>query len=200
MALDSASTAKFNLKNASILLVEKGASGMEVLVQIMIGFGVRHFIKCETATAAKEEIAKAEFDLMIIGAALGGEDGFELVTWLRRSATGNKKFAPVIIVTPHTKLSKVGMARDAGAHFVVAKPLNPTVLLERILWVAREQRPFVEAGLYVGPDRRFKFDGPPVGTAGRRADDLSAAVGVAKEPNMSQGQIDALMQPRKVSL
>ena len=69
-------------------------------------------------------------------------------------------------------------------------------MLERILWIAREQRPFVA---YAGPDRRFKFDGPPEGGAGRRRDDLSKDVGDAVAPNMSQDQIDALLSVKRVS-
>jgi hypothetical protein len=72
-------------------------------------------------------------------------------------------------------------------------------MLERILWVAREQRGFVACDSYAGPDRRFKFDGPPAGGPGRRRDDLSADVGDAVMPNMSQDQIDALLQQRSAT-
>ena len=54
---------------------------------------------------------------------------------------------------------------------MVAKPLVPAVLLERMLWVARSNRKFVESEAYVGPDRRFRAAGPPEGVAGRRAED-----------------------------
>ncbi len=47
-------------------------------------------------------------------------------------------------------------ARDAGANVVVAKPLSPEILLQRIHWVARESRSFIVAPNYAGPDRRFK--------------------------------------------
>lgn len=200
MSLEPASRAKFNLKDTTVLLVEKGQAGMDILVQIMIGFGVKTFVKSDTIADARQQIGKTVFDLMIIDAVLGKEDGYELVDWLRHDGGENNRFAPVVMITPHTQSSKVAKARDTGAHFVVAKPLTPQILLERILWVAREQRPFVTAGRYCGPDRRFKFEGPPTGTTGRRNDDLSGQVGDAKEPNMSQDQIDALMQPRKVAL
>ena len=40
----------------------------------------------------------------------------------------------------------------------------------------------------------------PVGTNGRRADDLSLDVPVAAGPDMNQSQIDELFKPRKVAL
>ena len=59
-------------------------------------------------------------------------------------------------------------ARDCGANFILARPLSPEVLLERILWIAREKRHFISCSSYVGPDRRFHEAGPPVGMPERR--------------------------------
>ena len=62
-------------------------------------------------------------------------------------------------------------ARDCGGHIIVKKPFAPIVMLERIIWVAKEGRPFLFSGEYVGPDRRFRDNGPPDGV-GRRREDL----------------------------
>jgi len=53
------------------------------------------------------------------------------------------------------------------------KPVSPQVLFDRILWVARVPRPFIDAGVYVGPDRRFKAEKPPDKNH-KRADDSTA--------------------------
>jgi hypothetical protein len=74
------------------------------------------------------------------------------------------------------------------------------VLLERINWVARDERSVIETDTYCGPDRRFKREGPPIGTQGRRSDDLSPEIGEAVDDNMSQDEINALMKPAKVAL
>ena len=74
------------------------------------------------------------------------------------------------------------------------------VLLQRILWLTKDQREWVECETYVGPDRRVRNYGPPLGMAGRRAGDLSAHVGVALEPNMDQSDIDMLLKPQRVAL
>lgn len=200
MSLDAASRAHFNLKNAVVLLVQNDSMGMDILVQILVGFGAKNLLKAATIDEAKGLIAKNQCDLMIVDAVLGEEDGFDLVDWMRREASAPNRFAPLLMITAHTQQSRVSRSRDVGAHFVIAKPLTPVVLLERILWVAREQRPFVECAGYSGPDRRFKFEGPPDGIAGRRRDDLAPEVGIASQPNMSQDEIDALMAPRKVSI
>lgn len=200
MFLEPASKTAFNLKNATILLVVNETLGMDILVQIMVGFGAKNFLKAATIEEAKPLVGSTPIDLMIIDAVLGSEDGYDLVEWVRRDGGIPNRFAPVLMISAHTQSSRVLRSRDAGAHFIIAKPLKPVVLLERILWVAREQRPFVECASYSGPDRRFKFEGPPAGMTGRRKDDLGTEVGAANQPNMSQEEIDALMAPRRVSI
>ena len=193
MSLNVQSKARFNLKDANVLLVENTSMAMDILVQILVGFGAKDMQKTTSADDAKELIGRMTFDLMVTASALGEDDGAELVEWVRREGPEANRYVPLLMVASHTPRSKVERARDCGAHFIIVKPLTPVVMLERILWVAREQRRFVACDTYVGPDRRFKFDGPPVGTAGRRHDDLSEEVGDASTPNMSQDQIDALL-------
>lgn len=189
-----------NLERASVLLLDDNAQCLDILVQILLGFGVKTFHKCSTILEAKAVLAKTTVNLVICDALLGQEHGQDLVYWLRRQDSSSNRFVAVILVTSHTGQSRVESGRDCGANFIVAKPLTPAVLYDRILWVARENRPFVELETYVGPDRRFKFEGPPPGVAGRRRNDLNGDLGIPVEPNMSQSEIDDLMQPQKVSL
>jgi hypothetical protein len=81
-----------------------------------------------------------------------------------------------MMIQGHTPVDLIQKARDCGANFVVAKPITPRLLLERILWVAQEARPYIELDGYVGPDRRFHNLGPPggPGTGRRRSDKLEA--------------------------
>lgn len=193
MSLNVQSKARFNLKDANVLLVEGTSMAMDILVQIMVGFGAKDMHKATSMDDAKEIVGRTTLDLMVTASRLGEDDGAELVEWVRREGPESNRFVPLLMVASHTPKSKVERARDCGAHIIILKPLTPVVMLERILWVAREQRRFVSCETYVGPDRRFKFDGPPPGMDGRRYDDLSEEVGEASTPNMSQDQIDALL-------
>ena len=124
----------------------------------------------------------------------------DFIEWLRRSRIEPNCFAPVLLTAGHTPSNAVARARDCGAHFVMAKPLTPIAVLERILWIAREGRRFVECDTYMGPDRRFKNEGVPAGMVGRRRDDLQGELGQAETPNMDQEVIDSLMKTRRVEL
>jgi CheY-like chemotaxis protein len=188
---------RYNLENAKVLLVEPNQHGLEILAQIFSGFGVRNPLRAANADEAMAIVKKTELDLIVCEAQLEGMDGYDFVHWLRRSKIEPNNFTSTIIISGHTQISKVQKARDCGANFIVAKPLTPKVMIDRVVWVARENRAFIECDTYLGPDRRFHSVGPPPNTEGRRADDLPLEVGNAVEPNMSQDDIDAMLQPKR---
>ncbi|MDR3506269.1 MAG: response regulator [Caulobacteraceae bacterium] len=181
-------------------MVDCTREGMAVLTQMFAGFGVHTPHCCVTASDAMEVAKKRDLNLLVVDTALPDMTGYEFVRWLRRAKLKPNSFAPVILVSGHTPRSMVMEGRDCGANFVMAKPLQPLPMLKRIMWLAGEGRDFVDSPNYVGPDRRFQRLGPPAGMAGRRKDDLSAKLGHATDPNLSQDEIDARFKPTKVSL
>lgn len=191
---------KVDLSRSRALIVDDNVDHRGLISRILTSFGLNRQEKRDSIASAKEAVYLQEFDLMLIEAAINGSEGFAFVRWLRRFAPEPNRYCPVLIVTSATQREKVAEGRDSGANFVVAKPVTPSVLMERIVWVGKDQRHFVETNSYAGPDRRFQHFGPPVGMRGRRKDDLAPEIGAASEPNMSQGQIDMLIKPTKVNL
>jgi CheY-like chemotaxis protein len=194
------SNQKLNLERVSTLLVDDNPQSLDILTQVVNGFGVRNLSRVLSGEEARDHLKRQQVDLLITDAQMPGMDGYDLITWLRREGGEPNRFIPVIIVTGHTRQSDVLKGRDCGANYIITKPISPKILLERIFWVAKSERLFIEAPTYVGPDRRFKRLGPPPGMDGRRSDDLDADLGAATTPNMSQDEIDALMKPSKVAL
>jgi DNA-binding response OmpR family regulator len=195
--LPPAQAPKLNFWGASILIVVSNRAELDIIVQIFAGLGSKRLHRAETAEDATRVLEVDEVDLVVVDAALPDMDGFELVKWLRRCPHPTNRITPAILINSRTSAEHVARARDCGANFVVAKPVSPNVLFERAAWISRENRKFVEAEGYIGPDRRFSSMGPPVGTNGRRADDLPAEVGLATTPNLDQSDIDALFKPKR---
>lgn len=191
---------RVNLDRATVLLIDDNPQALDILSSIAQGFGVREQIRCASAIEASEILKSRSVDLIIVDCAMPEMDGYDFVRWLRRDTPEPVCLTPVIMLTGHAASSKVQKSRDCGASFVVVKPLTPTVLLQRILWLANDKRDFVRAETYIGPDRRVRSFGPPLGMAGRRAGDLSTHVGEASEANMDQSDIDSLIKPRRVAL
>lgn len=174
MALDPASRARFNLDKATVLLLDDTPIGMSILVQIVTGLGAKKLHRCTSVEMAQEVAAKYEIDLAIVDSMAPSGRGYDFVKWLRTQAQEPNCYTPVLLTTAHTPAGDVIRARDCGGHFMIKKPFAPIVMLERIIWVAKEGRPFLFSGGYVGPDRRFRDAGPPDGV-GRRREDITAA-------------------------
>lgn len=191
---------RINLEQSTILLIDDNQQALDMLSSVFHGFGVKEQIKCSSALEGKKIIQDRSVDLVVIDCADPAMDSYAFARWLRRETPAPLKHIPIILLTGHASQAKVKEGRDCGVSFVVTKPLTPSVLLKRIQWLAMDEREFVECATYVGPDRRVRNFGPPLGMAGRRKDDLSAHVGAATEANMDQSDIDMLMKPQRVSL
>ena len=153
-------TAIINLTGAVTMVVDDSPFSAEITTSALLGFGIRTKYSCRSAPDAMAILAEAEIDLLVVDCEMPGMDGFELVQWLRRSGPPNA-FVPVIMTAAHIRRSMVNKARNCGANFIVTKPFSASSLLERIVWVARDSRPFLEVGEYFGPDRRFREGTPP---------------------------------------
>ena len=183
-----------NLNRVSAVIVESDKYVLELVSQTLKGFGLVHQACFETGEAAKSHIASGGGSLCLIEAVLPDMSGFDLVRWVRRLEAKEIRTTPIIMLTGYTQKEAVRQARDCGANSVIKKPVQPQVLFDRIAWIAKNERQFVEARDYVGPDRRVKLAGPP-GGVGRRSTDLSA--GTASDSNMLQDEIDDLLKPIK---
>jgi len=193
--------ARLNLSKATVLLLQNNQTELDILGQVFIGFGVKAIRKCLTLGDAEECIkAGILFDLIVVDCDMPGNVGFDLISRLRRMEDNDNRLAPMMLISGHTVPSSVAKARDCGANFVVAKPITPKVMLDRVMWLAREERQFVVTETYAGPDRRHKSFGPPPGTRGRRHDDVSAKLGKPAGPDMSQSDIDAMLNPKRAAL
>ena len=150
-----------NLTDAVTMVIDDNQFSLDLTVHALRGFGARTKYACKDPLAAMQILQEQVIDLLVVDCEMPGMDGYDLVSWLRRSRLEPNAFVPVIMTAGHVRRAKVLKARDCGANFMVTKPFSPLILLERIVWVARDGRPFLQVGDYFGPDRRFRDDGPP---------------------------------------
>lgn len=175
---------RFNLSESTILVLESTGPELHLYARILVGFGARKIHRCESIAQAEVALSNDDIDLMIVDAKLADADGCGFVRQLRR--TQKCASVPVLMVAGHTPRNRIAEARDCGAHFVVRKPVSPAAILQRILWIAQENRPFVECAAYVGPERRFRTDAVEPG-AGRRSSDIDVAGLHALNSNIGEG-------------
>jgi len=161
LATSLRSSSVVNLSSAVTMVVDDSPFALDLTCQALLGFGIRTRYTCRSAAEAISILKESPVDLLLVDCEMPGTDGFELVRWLRRSGLDPNAFTPIIMTAAHLRRSRATEARDCGASFVIVKPFSAITLLERIVWVSRDQRPFLEVGDYFGPDRRFRDGSPP---------------------------------------
>lgn len=81
------------------------------------------------AEAAKSELAKEQFDLVLTDLRLPDGDGIEVLHWVKE----RKKDIPVIIMTSYGEVNTAVAAMKLGAEDFLEKPVNPSVLQEKLV-------------------------------------------------------------------
>lgn len=161
----------FNLAGAKVLVLDRSSACVDLMAGVLTSFGARDIQRCTKAADAQGAVRTKTLDLLIVDPTTEDGAGYDFVRWLRRSNIQPACYAPVILAVGHARVQQLEQARVAGANYLIAKPIVPRILLQRILWIARTPRLFISRPTYIGPDRRFRDDGPPIGTKGRRAED-----------------------------
>src|SRR5687767_7629920 len=107
------SNTRIDLSRSRALLLDDNRAHLDMLGGVLNGFDLRKQNKCETVLAAQDALYGAQFDLVMVEAAMAKEDGFEFIRWMRRSGPENNRTAPVLVVTGATRADEVAMARDS---------------------------------------------------------------------------------------
>ncbi|MGD2133046.1 MAG: response regulator [Maricaulaceae bacterium] len=191
---------KLNFEHVNVLVLDENSSGLDIIIQILSGFGVRNVHAYSDVEEARGCVESIQIDLFIIEQEIADDGGIEFIRWLRRLDHPTNSASPVIVAMGHTTRTDVMRMRDCGANYIVRKPLSPSSLMQRIIRSIDDPRPFVTCDVYAGPDRRFKYEGPPPGSDGRRSDDQHGDVSEQAGENLAQDDIDAMLKPRKVQI
>jgi DNA-binding response OmpR family regulator len=161
---------RLNLHGVTTLLVDSDHFTRGLIAQMLRGFEMDTPTIYETGAAAKAHLQHHYSDLCLIEAVLPDMECSELIRWIRRQDKSLLRFIPIIVLSSYTQHRHVLLARDAGANLVISKPVSPRGLFDRIAWVAKAPRPFIETANYAGPDRRFRDIEPLDGKRKRETD------------------------------
>lgn len=103
------------------------------------------------------ERAVAEFDpdLLLIDAGLSGGSAVQLVRDIREGRTGHNPFIATIITAWRPSLAFTSAVADCGCDDLLAKPLSPDQILERIGALVHHRKPFIVTSDYIGPVRHL---------------------------------------------
>lgn len=180
-----------NLRDLVILVADPNSYLRRVVNGMLRGFGANKVLEVEHATGLFQALSSQKIDLLLCDMRLPPHGGLKLTRTIRRNSDNENRTLPILLMSSDTSESTVKNARDAGANIVVAKPMSPSGLYDRLGWIVFNPRPFVDTATYFGPDRRFKIEGYP-GGVGRRKGDKVIEVAEEVGPALAQNDIDSL--------
>jgi len=182
-----------NIRSLVFLIADENAYFSSICHSILRGFGATRVLEARDAEDARKLLVQHKIDLMLCDHKLPPSGGLEFTRWIRSDPLNEFRTIPILLMTTDTRSTIVASARDCGANMVLVKPVSPSSLYDRLVWIAFNARKFVDSKDYFGPDRRFKIEGYPNGV-GRRAADKAVDLGTPTGPALSQSDIDALLK------
>lgn len=188
---------KINIAGLSFLLADPNPHSTAIIHSILRGFGANRVVEVRNNRDAMQVLSEQKIDLMMVEPNLPKGGGLAFIRSIRQDHNSPCRTLPILVVSGDTRTSMVKSARDCGANMVIAKPMSPASLYERLAWVAFRPRKFIETATYFGPDRRFKIEGLPNGK-GRRAGDNEVEIKAEEGPTLSQDDIDSLLAEARV--
>ncbi|WP_158043616.1 response regulator [Skermanella pratensis] len=93
-------------------------------------------------------------DVVVLDADLEGEDPCGLVRAIRHGKLGSNPFVTVIMTTSVASNDRVRAIVESGADGLLVKPLSVNAVMERLIALVRQRKPFIVTSAYIGPDRR----------------------------------------------
>jgi two-component system, chemotaxis family, CheB/CheR fusion protein len=121
------------LDGLSVLVVEDDADSRESLVRVLEQYGAR----VKGAATAREAIGALEIavpDVLVSDIGMAGEDGYDLIRYVRRLPPERGRGLPALAVTAYGEEGDRVKAMAAGFQAHVAKPVSP---VELVMEVAR---------------------------------------------------------------
>jgi two-component system, chemotaxis family, chemotaxis protein CheY len=181
-----------NLRDLVFVIADPSSYLCMVIHGMLRSFGANKVLEVRDSTGVMQALSNQKIDVLVCDARLPPHGGLKTIHAIRRNPENENRTVPILIMTSDTREVTIKSARDVGANMVIAKPLSPASLFDRLAWVAFNPRQFVDTETYFGPDRRFKIEGYP-GGVGRRKGDKDITVGEDSGPAMSQDEIDNLL-------
>ncbi|MHA1565500.1 MAG: response regulator [Alphaproteobacteria bacterium] len=148
----------YALDRMTVLVAEDNEHVMGLVKLTLHAFGVRKILYAEDGAEAYRLLKSRDVDLVLTDFEMQPLGGLELLDLVRQSTDSPNPQLPVIVITGHTALDQITLARDHGATEILAKPFTPAGLRQRLITAIDHPRPFIDLATYFGPDRRRRMD------------------------------------------
>lgn len=118
------------------VLITDADAGSRTVLGRALRAGMMQTEAAASGEEALDRLARAEYDLLILGIDLPGIDGFHVIQTVRRRGSR----IPIMVVSSHDEDYEQLYALDLGADDYITKPFNPLILAAKAKALIRRSR------------------------------------------------------------
>lgn len=153
--------ANFKLNDVRVVLADSRTNVRSLLKSAFLDIGIRNVVDANKIERLAEIVNYEESaDIIICDTGLGDEL-CDLVRDIRNSKIGRNPFVCLLGISWKPVRVEVERMVDAGIDSLIAAPLAPQQMFDRINAMVQDRLPFVVARNYIGPDRRKDAERDP---------------------------------------
>jgi len=157
------------LEDLKILIVDDNAQMRTIVGTALSGAGIRQVYYAPDGKKGLETLGRWNPDVVFVDFEMPNMNGLEFLR-LVRSPESKHRTVPIIMLTGHSDMPRLNLARDRGVNEFLAKPVTANAIFSRLTNVIFRPRAFVDAPGYFGPDRRRKKSDHYMGPLRRSGD------------------------------
>jgi two-component system, chemotaxis family, chemotaxis protein CheY len=153
----------YRLDRLKVLVVDDNKHMRLLVSAVLEAFGVKTIYEAANGEDAWKILTQNPCDIVFVDWVMPGMSGVELTEKIRTAPDSPNPFLPIVMLTGHTSIEKVNLARNMGVNEFLAKPVSAKAIINRMVAVIEHPRPFVRTKSYFGPCRRRRevaYQGP----------------------------------------
>ena len=149
----------YRFDRLKVLIVDDNKHMRMLVSAVLDAFGIKTIYEAASGEDAWKILTINPCDIIIVDWVMGGMSGVELAERIRNAPDSPNHFLPIVMLTGHTSVDRVNLARDAGVNEFLAKPVSAKAILNRLVSIIEHPRPYVRTKSYFGPCRRRREGG-----------------------------------------
>ena len=124
--------ANYNFQDLRVLVCDDSLQIRALVQTCLAAFGIKDIHVAGDGDTAFELLKEINPDLVITDWNMPPTSGLEFVEQIRQNMDAPNPYVPIIMLTGHTEVERVKIARDAGVSTFLAKPVSALSLYKRL--------------------------------------------------------------------
>ncbi|MTH95464.1 PleD family two-component system response regulator [Roseibium sp. RKSG952] len=130
-------------EDLDIVVIEDSKPMQTILRSMLLSFRIKRLRVFDSVNDALGSMTIDPPNLILTDWRMRPTSGYQMLRLIRHRRMEPLCFVPVLFVTAHGTRPLVDKVLRGGAHHILVKPVAPSTLWKRLLWLLNDARPFV---------------------------------------------------------